>query len=406
MQKSGGAVIPMKDNKILELAGGWNGEEICGGEPFSPLVMEFLQELSKEILRSPLARRSDDLTAFAFWCRKNQLNHWKQVFEADSLTRVGYGMIFHIAPSNIPALFAYSMVYGMLAGNGNLIRISQRILEEAMPLCQIIDQVMKQEKYESLYKSNKIISYERDDEITLAYSKQCDGRILWGGDQVIRHLRGLCDLGGKPELVFPDRYSMVVLDGPWMREQDADSLKNLAHRFYNDTYLMDQNECSSPKIIFWTPETKKADQEIWWDALEEKAKEYDLTAWKVMRKYEDLCRTLMTADAKMELKCRGNLIYMMNCTELSADARQYDGKYGTFYQYQLKNLDELGKYLNRKVQTILYAGVKPEQIRDVICKTGAKGGDRIVPVGQALQLSYIWDGKNVLHQLSRIIDCQ
>ena len=59
--------------------------------------------------------------------------------------------------------------------------------------------------------------------------------------------------------------------------------------------------------------------------------------------------------------------------------------------------------LGRKVQTILCAGIKTEDFAEEIIQSGAKGGDRLVPVGQALELDPVWDGRNVLRTLSREI---
>lgn len=143
-----GAVILMErekiENKITRLAGGWQFHEIKARKPFDQNVMEFLEELSKEICTDAKTTSSVEARAFAFWCRKNHLNQWKKERETDEYS-LGLGMIFHIAPSNIPLLFAYSMVFGLLSGNGNVIRISQRTLEESKDFCKVIDHVMRKE---------------------------------------------------------------------------------------------------------------------------------------------------------------------------------------------------------------------------------------------------------------------
>lgn len=133
MQRSGGAVILMErekiENKITRLAGGWQFHEMKARKPYDQNVMEFLEELSKEICMNEKTAVSMEARSFAFWCRKNHLNQWKME-RKDGEYLLGLGMIFHIAPSNIPLLFAYSMVFGLLSGNGNVIRISQRTLEK------------------------------------------------------------------------------------------------------------------------------------------------------------------------------------------------------------------------------------------------------------------------------------
>ena len=44
-------------------------------------------------------------------------------------------------------------------------------------------------------------------------------------------------------------------------------LSNLVQRFYNDTYLVDQNACSSPHLIIWLGKKSKKIQERFWENL-------------------------------------------------------------------------------------------------------------------------------------------
>ena len=104
---------------------------------------------------------SIEARSFAFWCRKNHLIRWKVERKKNGEYPRGIGMIFHIAPSNIPLLFAYSMVFGMLSGNGNVIRISQRTVGESKDLCEVIDQVMRKDKYKDIYENQLIMTYEK-----------------------------------------------------------------------------------------------------------------------------------------------------------------------------------------------------------------------------------------------------
>ena len=62
--------------------------------------------------------------------------------------------------------------------------------------------------------------------------------------------------------------------------------------------------------------------------------------------------------------------------------------------------------LGKQAQTIAYLGVNPETISDVVRKSGVRGVDRIVPVGHTMDLSFFWDGYDMIEQMSRGVNVQ
>ena len=70
----------------------------------------------------PEVRHYPDVVTFAFFCRKANLLHLQKEHATNSL-RLGRGLVFHIAPSNVPVNFAYSLICGLLSGNNNIVRL-------------------------------------------------------------------------------------------------------------------------------------------------------------------------------------------------------------------------------------------------------------------------------------------
>lgn len=391
----------MKDEGLQRLAGGWHGQEVHPEEVFGEKILCFLEALSREIRQDPETAGKEEFVTFAFWCRRKHMEQWKKYYQNE--VRTGYGMIFHIAPSNIVALFAYSMVFGLLSGNGNVIRISKKIAGEAAPLLKVIDNVMKREEYRWIYENNRIITYEHEKEWNDHYSDLCDGRVIWGGDDTIKEIQKSPMAAGIPQLAFADRYSVAIFDTAWMREKSREELQELAYRFYNDTYRVDQNACSSPKMIFWLGKKDPETENRWWDLVYQEAERDSLPAWKAERKYEELCYMAMEYQEIERITRWKNRLYLIELRSIPKPIERYDGRFGSFFTYHVTSMDEFAGCLTRKVQTILYAGVEAGAIRDSIIRRKAKGGDRIVPVGQALSMDRIWDGKDVIANLSRII---
>ena len=72
------------------------------------------------------------------------------------------------------------------------------------------------------------------------------------------------------------------------------------------------------------------------------------------------------------------------------------GKWGYFYEFQLKDLSRLSKVVNKKFQTLTYFGFSKDRLNNFIKKNNIKGIDRVVPVGQALNMDLKWDGYDIV----------
>lgn len=72
-------------------------------------------------------------------------------------------------------------------------------------------------------------------------------------------------------------------------------------------------------------------------------------------------------------------------------------------QYSLDDIMDFIKIANAKIQTITYYGIEPKEIWHSLKKIPIKGIDRIVPIGKALEIGFDWDGKNIVNNLSRLI---
>lgn len=401
---SGGAVIPMKESEFKSLAGGWKEETSClGREIFSQEVEAFLAELTDEIRRDPVLKNMTAAVTFAFWCRKNRLNQWKEMI-TEASARKGRGTVFHVAPSNIPFLFAYSLVYGLLAGNGNLIRISEKISQEVAPFLELLDKVMG--RYPEIYQENLIFTYGHDDSLNDYFSKHCQGRILWGGDETIYAFRKFQVQPGCLQLEFPDRYSVALFEEDYILQLDEAERTSLAQRFYNDTYEVDQNACSSPRLIFWVKgQDSEQARKVWWQSLLEIAqKKYPMDFMRANEKYALVCKAQMDLEEIQTVSSMENMIYLILLKGCHKPIDNYQGKFGIFYEYEIENSKMLLPFLDRKVQTVVYAGnSRIEEIRGMLLKGKACGGDRVVAVGDALNLGPSWDGNDMIRSLSRVI---
>jgi hypothetical protein len=76
--------------------------------PFDPRVTAFLADLSAALLKDPRSRAYPDVATFAFFCRRASVESLRASC-GDLSARLGRGLVFHVAPGNVPMNFAYSL---------------------------------------------------------------------------------------------------------------------------------------------------------------------------------------------------------------------------------------------------------------------------------------------------------
>jgi hypothetical protein len=383
------------------------GDRILVTRPFPPykeLLCEFLNDLSAELKSCGGSSTYPDIMAFAFWCRKANITKLKADFE-DGKARLGRGLVLHITPSNVPINFAFSFVFGLLSGNANIVRIPSKPFPQIGIICEAIDRLFDSDKYREIKAMTAFVRYEQNDEITGSFSEDCNARIIWGGDAAIRNIRKLPISERCVDIAFSDRYSFCVIDALSVIKLDEAELTRLSERFYNDTYLMDQNACSSPHLIIWLGEGKEAAKERFWKAVYHTVGErYQLAAVNAIDKYTMLCRNAIEINNISSVKKYGNYVYRIAIDSVLDNMDNLRGRFGYFYEYDTDDINGIAHIINNKYQTLTYFGVNKSRLLDFVMNNRLMGIDRIVPIGKALDIGVIWDGYDIVKSLSRVID--
>ena len=236
--------------------------------PFSALVLDYLNELSKLLFKDPRAKNYPDVSTFAFYCRRANLLQLKKIFTDDGEIRLGRGMVFHVAPSNVPINFAYSLVAGLLSGNSNIVRVPSKEFEQIQIVIDAINLLLDLDRHSEVSNRIILIRYDsQEDIITRKLSSLCAVRVIWGGDQTISNIRKHGLSPRSFDLTFSDRYSICVIQANSI--VNAENTDALISGFYNDTYLFDQNACTSPHLVVWLGSDKDVAtaQDIFWSGL-------------------------------------------------------------------------------------------------------------------------------------------
>lgn len=374
--------------------------------PFSEDVLSFFEDLSKELMTSKACRTYPDVVTLGFWLRKSSMNGLKKKYlsEDSGRIRIGRGMAFHIAPSNVPVNFAYSLFTGLLTGNANVVRVPSKAFPQVQLIAEVIEQLLQ--KYTMLRPYIALVRYERDADVNALLSSMCDVRIVWGGDATINEIRKAGLSPRATEITFADRYSLAVIDADFYLK--CGDKNRIAQDFYNDTYLSDQNACTSPRVVVWYGSKKAEAKREFWNALHVIVR--DRYRMQAIQSVDKLVTTCMVASVDetdnighvQVVPHEDNLLIRVSIDKLAPELMEYRGNSGYFYEYDCSDLMEVREICDdTHCQTLGYIG-EAESFTPLL-QSGIKGLDRVVPVGHTMDFDLVWDGYNLLDSMTRTV---
>lgn len=363
-------------------------------------VLSFLGDLSKQIMKDRRTKQYTDVVAYAFWIRRQSLLAMRDRQPDDHL-RIGRGVAFHIAPSNVAVSFALSFTSALLAGNASVVRVSEKEFVQVSIIADAIN-ALTGSTYPDLRPYLILVRYAHDEAVTQALSDLCDVRIIWGGNQTIRLIRKAILPPRAIELAFADRHSVAILDADAYLQGDA---QKIARDFYLDTYYSDQNACSAPRIVVWMGQNVEQAQERFWQTLGQIVEEeYDFKTILSINKLDALCTLAARREGNVHLCSDSNKMVRVKVDRLDEELMDHKTGGGYFFEYQAASLEELIPILGKACQTVVCYGVGKEEIARLLFSSGVRGIDRIFPLGHSMDLSVIWDGYNMVETMSRIVD--
>lgn len=384
----------------------------AGREPFSAEILAFCGAVSKELMRVPDGKNYPDIVTLGFWLRKGSTEALRKKFLIeDENLYLGRGVVFHVAPSNVPVNFAYSLFTGLLCGNANIVRVPSKDFRQVWIIVEAIEKVLQE--YPCLVSYICLVRYGHEQEINDWLSSLCDVRIIWGGDATIAEIRKSPLQPRATEITFADRFSLAVIDVAAYEGLGEQEKKKIARGFYNDTYLTDQNACTSPRAVIWfntleknNESVKKIRAEFWnrlWEIVEKEYIFQDIQGVnKLTKKY------LLAADGETGVRestmpeGTDNRLVCVEINNIMDKIVNFFDNSGYFLECVTEDLLDLKKVCDdERCQTVDYLGRKEMFIP--LIKTGVKGIDRIVPIGKTMDFSLIWDGYNLVERLTRII---
>lgn len=220
---------------------------------------------------------------------------------------------------------------------------------------------------------------------------------LYGGDEAVMHIRAILAKPRTRDISFSDRYSVSVIDAAQL--QTRQDVEQLAQLLWKDVSPYGQMACSSPKAIFWLgPDTY---QKALFEALNNFARLEDRN---INQKTNHLITTqLSQAHGMAKEMLYSDAVTIVSADDLSEQVFSWHTGEGFFYFKALDSLQQLAENLGERCQTLSYWGMDKQVLIKHLCCGPITPIDRVVPVGQSLDFDSVWDGYDLLQQLSRKI---
>jgi acyl-CoA reductase-like NAD-dependent aldehyde dehydrogenase len=375
--------------------------------PFAADAVALVAAISSAILHSREARPHPELVALAYWFRASQVQAMAARLghtQGQTLVRPR-GVVFAIAPSNVDVLFIYAWLLSLLAGNATVVRVSRKPSAARELLITLVRELAHHPAYARALADSWIVSYEHDAALSRTISQMCHARLVWGGDATVSAIRAIPLNPLAVDVGFADRFSMAALSADAVRVLSDRGLRDLAHRFVNDTLWFGQQACSSPRAVIWVGDDQaiEAAKCRFWTAYRVAARAFEDDPSRMMARVADLFALAATGSIA------GLSTPLAERPALAVGARLLDGVRdmhsgnGLFVEYAVETVEDIAGFAHEKDQTLVTFGLNATAVERLVEALPSRAFDRIVAPGQANEFSTVWDGADLLEVLTRRI---
>lgn len=372
--------------------------------PFNDEIISALSQLGLFLMKN--GRQDPSIVAAGYWLRKKQLLDIKSQYI--NQRKFAKGIAFHIAPGNVDSLFFYSLVVSVLCGNQTLLRISNQISDETQFFIRLLNAFFAEySEFSAVQALMRIVQYKHasleGQQITQQLSLFADVRVIWGGDNTIKEISKVPLKVSACDIAFPDRYSVAViqLNNEQAVEQAVNNLLTDIKPFY-------QQACSSPKVIYWLETAQRLQEQFWLLLASKLTKQVTMNPTDLISRMVYLQRLpLLFAKAQHDQQGQLSVIHyemlrQVNVTSLPLEIIKPHCGLWVLLSTQIKCLTDMKLF--EHCQTITVTGVDEDIIQhwqQSVKLTKSHTAKRIVPSGQALTFSHIWDGIDFIDALTK-----
>lgn len=373
----------------------------AGIPPLDQSMVAMLGGISQAILRHPQAGIVPQYVALGFWLRpaalKRMIKNWETAAQQPGLILAPRGVALHLPPTNVDTIFAYSWALSALAGNANIVRLSENLPPATHWLVELIAKTVDAhgESRRQIF-----VNFPYGGSLEKAVSRQCDLRLIWGGDAKVENVSKIAIRPDGLSIGFPDRRSLALIKSTSYAKAEEAIRDALANQLYNDIYWFDQMGCGSPRLLIWIGDKGNLAQDLLTRlqrVIATKGLKLDTgVAISKMVHANDLLAEGLAHSVSYEK----NELTVAQGPHLAALLERAHGG-GFIAEAELPDVTAVAPIISRKVQSLTHFGFSPEELMILGGSLTGRGGYRLIPIGQALQFDNHWDGIDLFGHFTR-----
>ena len=266
---------------------------------------------------------------------------------------------------------------------------------------------MQFKEFKNISNKYSFIYYEHQASLNTELSSSVDARIIWGGDQTIQIFKSFTTSSNCIDLVFPDKVSTSILSANWLISADESELKNKADLYSRDIGLFSQMACSSPSSLILLKDCKDDYSEFLLNFFQKcdsllSRKEWlsEMHALSNFKSSIDICMQFPTLNCIY--KGQNLSAFFLEKSDFE-EVSVHKPKDTCLFVYVVDSLEEVSSLIDKNNQTMVCIGLKKEIKDKLTKKIMIKGINRVVNVGNALNMNIFWDGYDIVSYLSKLI---
>ena len=372
--------------------------------PFHKDTLSFFEILSQRLIHESVGKPDmADALALGYWLRRSNISkmqrHFEQVQQVTKGIRVPVGQVFHVSPSNVEVLFAYSWALSTLCGCVSVVRVSSKLTDLTRRIIGVIEQVATES---AMVPTWAFVSTPKSDVFTIGkLIKESDALVVWGGNQSVESIRAFARKPTSIEVVFPDRESLSVINTEAFNRLSNTQVQELAAKLAKDVASFGQQACSSPRVLLWVGSNFDQSKIIGFYerlAAAMTARGFIPTASEAAQRRLFVHRLAANSE-QLDLWTFGPL-QVVSVSPNSKFRSPHPGN-GIVVHSKYKSLQEVSQGLSDGDQTISQFGFDRDDWEQAIVSWSGKAPNRVVPIGTALDFNFIWDGHDLIQEFTR-----
>ncbi len=379
-------------------------------------LLDLINEFSKNILKNEKTRKIEGIAFLSQWVRKTNLekiikinfedpNILQDYFKKEGKMLIAQpkGLVGHWIAGNVVTLGFFSLIQSIIIKNSNIMRIPLGSVETIKDLLGVLIKT-KTDKLigKEVLSSTALIYYPREEDKTnLELSMNSDVRIIWGGKESIEMISSFSKKETCEDVVFGPKYSFAMID----RELISDEilLTSTLKKFVFDIIFGEQDSCTSPQVLMCETDITGLEKisnllKKEFENLDEKYLKKDTTFYEAGNVI--MARVENTFDEDKKVICPKGTEWTIILGKKANLEEPVKSR--TIFLNSCNNLEDLGKLITSKIQTIGHGFKNTKKLTKISKILNLQGVSRIVPIGQMNYYDSPWDGKLLLSRLVNI----